>query len=106
MPEPEYTIQPARYAKNMMVIHCKPNRLGWMTTAERIACVLSSHRYSHRERAYLMSKHRATAFQTLLNAGWGANPITATLIGPHGSEWSSSQISKALATVNSPEKHR
>jgi|HubBroStandDraft_6_1064221.scaffolds.fasta_scaffold00056_123 hypothetical protein len=78
--EPGYTIKPARYAKNMMAVHCASYPNNWMKTrAMCLAGRFSNERYSHREKAYIMSKTAATKFEKAWKEGWKASPITGRL---------------------------
>jgi hypothetical protein len=62
-----YHIAPARYAKNMMAIHCKSDGSGWKTFEMRL-CDKLNGRYSGRENAYIMSKSKAKRFEQEIEA--------------------------------------
>lgn len=76
-----YHIRPAEYAKNMMAVTTVGND-GWKSRASRLAEALANGRYTHRERAYLMSKHRAQRFVDLYGKGWDACVISRELQAP------------------------
>lgn len=79
---PEYTVTPARYAKNMMAVHCPSDGSGWKTRAHYLCCALRG-RYSGRENAYILSPTKARRFEHLYRQGWNASPF-GTLIPPKG----------------------
>jgi hypothetical protein len=58
-----YTIHPARYAKDKMAIHCKPDGSGWKTLAALVIGQMKGVRYSNRERAYIVSPTCAKKFE-------------------------------------------
>ena len=76
-----YTIRPARYAKAMMAVSC-PSLDGLKTRAARLADALARGRYTHRERAYIMSRRNAGRFEELYRLGWDASTVTGELKGP------------------------
>jgi hypothetical protein len=77
----EYTIQPARYAKNMMAVYC-PSGDGYKTRAAYLAEYFARDRYSHRKHAYIMSRGAAEKFEAHYLAGWNAKIMTRELIAP------------------------
>jgi hypothetical protein len=79
-----FTIQPARYAKKMMAVSC-PSEGGYKSRAARLAHSMARGRYTHRERAYLMSQSRARDFEKLYALGWDAG-YDGTLEAPHALE--------------------
>lgn len=77
----DYTISPARYAKNMMAVRT-PSTDGWKTRAARLAENLARGRYTNREGAYLMSRTAAEKFKRLYAEGWDASVISNKLEAP------------------------
>jgi hypothetical protein len=69
MTEAAYTISPARYSKGKMAVRC-PGNGGYKTRACYLAERLSNHRYTNRERAYIMSATAAKRFEKLYAEGW------------------------------------
>lgn len=59
-----YIRHPARYAKNTIAIQC-PSTDGWKSGAARVleSIAPKSIRYSHREKAYMVSKRVADLFE-------------------------------------------
>lgn len=78
----DYTISDARYAKRMKAVRIVSSGDGWKTRADRLAETLANGRYTHRERAYIMSPRRAAKFEELYAAGWDASFITRELQEP------------------------
>lgn len=74
------TISSARYARNMMAVHC-PSNDGFKSRAACLAEALRG-RYSGREGAYIMSPTKAERLRNLYAAGWDANCISKKLIPP------------------------
>ena len=74
-----YTIKPARYSKGNMAVVCEPDGSGFKTRYDRLAGVFSNGRYTHRERAYIMSSKAAQRFEQAVKDGWDATPITGEL---------------------------
>jgi hypothetical protein len=77
----DYTIQPARYAKNMMAVHCPSSGL-YKTRAMYLAEYFARDRFSGRESAYIMSRAAAAKFEAHYLAGWDAKIMTRELIAP------------------------
>lgn len=80
--EKEYVILPAKYAKKMFKIQTRPDGSGYKTRADRLAASLANGRYTHRERAWIMSEKKAGKFEDLYNKGFDACIITGELIQP------------------------
>lgn len=74
------TVTPARYAKGMMAVSC-PSPDGFKTRAARLAEYLKG-RYTHRERAYILSPTKARKLLDLFQAGYGVTPIRLEMIKP------------------------
>lgn len=72
MTENDFTINKARYAKNMVAISCKSDGSGWKTRAMRLCSALNA-RWSNREKAYIISPTKAKRFLDLYEAGKDAN---------------------------------
>lgn len=77
-----FTVQNARYAKGKIAVHCHPNGTGLKTRAARLAAAISRHRYTNRERSYIMSPTAAVKFVRLFRDGYDANPMTDELEAP------------------------
>ena len=58
-----YTINPARYAKGKLAIHCKPDGTGWKTLAALIISDMKGVSYSNRESSYIVSPGCAKKFE-------------------------------------------
>ena len=58
-----FTLHPAKYAKGMIAVHCKPDGTGWKTLAALIISGMPGVRYSGRESAYICSLGRAVKFE-------------------------------------------
>jgi len=69
--EPSYSIEPARYAKDMTAVSC-PSNTGLKSRAARLACYLKG-KYSGREKAYIMSATKANKLKQLYADGWDAD---------------------------------
>jgi hypothetical protein len=65
--DPAPIVKPARYAKGKMAVFCASNGTGLKTRAMRL-CDAVSARYSHRERAYIMSPTAAKRVLELYRA--------------------------------------
>lgn len=79
--DPGFTIAPARYSKNNMAVRCESDGSVFKTRAMRLASALPS-RYSHRERAYIMSKRATERLQKLFDEGADANIMTHEISVP------------------------
>lgn len=75
----DYKIRPASYAKNMIAISTTPDGSGMKTRAAYLATTLANGRYSNRERAYLMSKQKATQFVALYDQGFTATIMSGKI---------------------------
>jgi hypothetical protein len=75
------TIQPARYAKGMMAVHCPSDGSGLKTRAMRLCCALKA-RYSNREHCYIMSPSKAAKLERLMEGGWDAGFCSIEFIPP------------------------
>lgn len=82
-PKDPFTIRPARYAKNKVIIHT-PSADGWKTRAGRLADALSRGNWTNREKGYVMSPSAAEKFQRAMAGGWDASSITGELRPPEG----------------------
>lgn len=80
--EAGFTIAPARYAKHMTAVHCERGGDGIKTRAMRLACYFARHRWSGRERAYIMSRAAAEKFAAHFAAGFDAHTLFRELIPP------------------------
>lgn len=78
----DYTLRPAHYAKKMMAVTTKPDGSGFKTRADRLAEALARGRYTHRERAWIMSQNKAEMFERLYAEGWDASPFSYKLEAP------------------------
>jgi hypothetical protein len=76
-----YESKPARYAKNMVAVST-PSTDGYKTRAARLASYFARDRYSHRERAYIMSSSAAAKFEQHYASGWDASTLGRRLIPP------------------------
>lgn len=85
--EAPYSIGAAQYAgrwngKPQKAVRC-PSSTGYKTRAARLVEALKG-RYSHRERAYIVSPAKAAKFEKLYADGWDASAVTGELEPPHG----------------------
>lgn len=70
--DPPPRFAPARYAKGKIAVTCPGDGSGWKTRAQRLASAVSS-RWSHREKAYIMSPAAAEKVRRLFEAGSDAD---------------------------------
>ena len=70
-----FTIGPARYARGQKAVQVFDSRYGFKGRAARLCDALRG-RYTHRERAYIMSPAKADKLRQLYAAGWDANVIS------------------------------
>lgn len=78
---PAFTIQKARYSKNMMAVRT-PSGTSYKTRASYLAEALANGRYSGREGAYIMSPRRAALFEHLYYLDWNAYASSHQLYHP------------------------
>jgi hypothetical protein len=83
--QPDYTIVPARYAKNLWVIKPRSDGSGFKTRAARLAEALNG-RWVHRSGGYHVSKARADRFKMLYAAGFDAHIKFDFRYGPKRTE--------------------
>jgi hypothetical protein len=76
----DFTITPARYAKNKVLVQAHSDN-GWKTRAARLIEGMGG-RYTNRERGYIVSAACAERFQQRYAEGWDASVITKELIAP------------------------
>lgn len=84
-----YSITPAKYSgrwngKPQMAVSC-PSDTMFKSRAARIMCALKA-RYSHRERAFIVSPTKAAKFERLFAEGWDATTFEPKLIAPVAQE--------------------
>lgn len=68
--ELDITVNPAKYAKGMMLVQA-PGTGGYKSRGGRLAEALKG-KFSHRERCYIMSKTKAEKLNQLYADGWDA----------------------------------
>lgn len=78
-----YTITRARYAKDKMAVHCKPDGTGWKTLAALIISEMPGVRWSNRESAYICSPGRATKFETEMARAQKKREVAALINNTH-----------------------
>lgn len=79
--DPNYTIQPARYAKGMLAVRCT-SRTDMKSRAARLIGDGLRCRWSNRERAFIASPTKVAKFERLFAEGWDASYITGALEAP------------------------
>lgn len=82
---PHYLIARARYAKGKCAISNLSDGSGMKTRAARLAAALGG-RYTHRERAYIVSPSQAQLFHKLHQEGWDASYFGDVLHSPSGED--------------------
>lgn len=79
-PEPTYTVNPARYAKGMLLVRAA-SADGYKTRVARLLDALKC-RWTNRERGYVVSPSKLRRLERLLADGWDANFFTNALTPP------------------------
>lgn len=82
--EDDISIEPARYAKNMMLVKA-PSSTGFKSRGDRLAGALGG-KWTNRERGYVMSKAKAEKLRKLYADGWDAEFFGSTLVPPKKAE--------------------
>lgn len=80
-PNPNYSIQPARYAKGMLAVRC-PSNTGYKTRAARLLGDGLKCRYSNRELSYIVPPTKLARFEVLFAEGWDACSFSGKLEAP------------------------
>lgn len=77
----DYTIRPAKYAKNQFVISPTSAGNGWKTRAARLTEALGG-RWVHRSDGYHVSRTKADRFVKLYDEGWDGLLFSRRLYHP------------------------
>lgn len=79
----DYTITPARYAKDKVVLRVAPDGTGYKNRAARLICARGfGARWVNRYCGYVVSPAAAERFRRLYDAGWDACYATGALVAP------------------------
>lgn len=81
MPDGNYTISTARYAKGMKLVRI-PSENGFKTRAARLLGAGLRARYPNREAGYGASPAKTAKFERRFAAGWAAAALTGALLAP------------------------
>lgn len=81
MTDAPYTIQPARYAKGMMLVRTSDGS-GYKTRAARLIGDGLRCRYTGREGGYVASPSKVRRFEKLYAEGWDASSFSGKLEPP------------------------